>query len=142
MPPSPNAAVAVRLVLDFDPAGVTSELADATVVSIRPKVHPKRSAARPEIREGRGNDDILVTVLVEIDKAAIARNVLVPAGVPAVCYDRIEEVCRAHDLAGIQNREIVNDFRLCVRKRIIRLATNGNERKREKGDCANNFHKE
>ena len=48
MLPSPNAAVAVRLVLDFDPAVVTSELVDATVVSIRPTVHPKRSAARPE----------------------------------------------------------------------------------------------
>ena len=73
--------MAVRLVLNFDPASVTSELADATVVSIRPKVHPKRSAARPERGEWLGNDDILVTVLVEIDKAAVAGNVFASAGV-------------------------------------------------------------
>ena len=142
MPPSPNAAVAVRLVLDFDPAGVTSELADATVVSIRPKVHPKRSAARPEIREGRGNDDILVTVLVEIDKTAIAGNVFALAGDPAVCHDRIEKIRSAHDLAGVKEREIVDNFRLGMRKAVLRRAKKGGKRKSEKGDDADNFHRE
>ena len=134
MPPSPNAAVAVRLVLDFNPASVTSELTDATVVPVRPKVHPKRSAARPERGERFGNDDVLVTVLVEIDKAAISGNVFASAGVSSVRHNRIEEVCRAHDLAGVEEREIVNDFRLGMGKHLGRLAGDGEEREKGKGD--------
>ena len=140
MPPSPNAAVAVRLVLNFDPTGVTSELADATVVSIRPKVHPKRTAARSKRGERFGNNDILVTVLVEIDKAAIAGNVLASAGVSAVCHNRIEEVCRAHDLAGVKDRKIVDNFRLGMGKAVLRRAKKRGERKSEKGKGDKCFH--
>ena len=130
----------MRLVLDFDPAGVTSELADATVVSIRPKVHPKRSATRPERGEGLGNDDILVTVLVEIDKTAIAGNVFALAGDPAVCHDRIEKIRRAHDLAGVKEREIVDNFRLGMGKAVLRRAKKRGERKSEKGKGDKCFH--
>ena len=140
MPPSPNAAVAVRLVLDFNPASVTSELADATVVSVRPKVHPKRSAARPERGEGGGNDDILVTVLVEIDKAAIAGNVFASTGDPAVCHDRIEKIRRAHDLAGVKDRKIVDNFRLGMGKAVLRRAKKRGKRKSEKGKGDKGFH--
>ena len=130
----------MRLVLDFNPAGVTSELADATVVSIRPKVHPKRSAARSEIGEGRGNDDILMSVLVEIDKAAITRNVFASTGAPTVRHDRIEKIRRAYDLAGVKDRKIVDNFRLGMGKVVLRRAKKRGERKSEKGKGDKCFH--